>query len=136
LESLKKTWIYGLSSYHGNWQVGFHLGFWRGHPDPGVVYAGGYICFNLQRSEAEARALSSAADNLKEFDAWERYWPNETVETLSTKGAGDFRNQELLDFLFLMVRKDRFCEGILGKFEHTLHIALCELEKRLPLHTA
>jgi hypothetical protein len=77
LESLKRRWIYGLSSYHNNWQVGFHLGFWRGYPDPGLVYAGGFICFKLQRSEAEARALSSSAESLKEFDAWKRYWPND-----------------------------------------------------------
>lgn len=46
LESLKKRWIYGLSSYHGNWQVGFHLGFWRAHPDPGVVSVQQPYCLN------------------------------------------------------------------------------------------
>jgi PD-(D/E)XK nuclease superfamily len=72
-ESLKKEWIYGLRTHHGNWQVGFHLGFWRGDPLPGVVYAGGYICFNLKDPKAQAEALARAAKYLGTADKWKRY---------------------------------------------------------------
>lgn len=80
LESLKKGWIYGLRCHHCNWQVGFHLGFWHGYPVPGVVYAGGYICFNLndpQNPHAQTEALSCASKRLETQDKWNRYAPNE-----------------------------------------------------------
>ena len=80
LESLKKGWIYGLRCHHCNWQVWFHLGFWHGYPVPGVVYAGGYICFNLedpQNPDAQTEALSRAGERLETHDTWNRYAPNE-----------------------------------------------------------
>jgi PD-(D/E)XK nuclease superfamily len=79
LDSLKKGWIYGLRCHHGNWQVGFHLGFWHGYPDPGVVYAGGLLGFYLkdpQNAAAHAQALSSAAERLETADAWKQYAPS------------------------------------------------------------
>jgi hypothetical protein len=72
-ESMKKEWIYGLRTHHGNWQVGFHLGFWRGDSLPGVVYAGGYICFNLKDPKAQAEALARAAKYLETADTWKRF---------------------------------------------------------------
>ena len=72
-ESLKKEWIYGLRTHHGNWQIGFHLGFWRGDPIPGVVYAGGYICFNLKDPKEQREALACAASLLKTADKWKWY---------------------------------------------------------------
>jgi hypothetical protein len=60
LDSLWRGWIYGLRCHHGGWQVGFDLGFWHGYPDPGVVYAGGLLCFCLkdpQNAAAHAQAL-------------------------------------------------------------------------------
>ena len=54
-------------------QNGFHLGFWRGDPLPGVVYAGGYICFNLKDPKAQAEALARAAKYLETADTWKRY---------------------------------------------------------------
>lgn len=72
-ESLKKGWIYGLRTHHANWQVGFHLGFWYGQPLSGVVYAGGYICFNLKDPKAQLEALAHAASYLKTADTWKRY---------------------------------------------------------------
>jgi hypothetical protein len=71
-ESLKKGWVYGLRTHHGNWQVGFDLGFWRGDPLPGVVY-GGYIGFNLKDPKEQARALGCAAKYLETADTWKRY---------------------------------------------------------------
>jgi hypothetical protein len=71
-ESLKKGWVYGLRTHHGNWQVGFDLGFWRGDPLPGVVY-GGYIGFNLKDPKEQVRALGCAAKCLEMADTWKRY---------------------------------------------------------------
>jgi hypothetical protein len=75
-ESLKKGWIYGLRTHHGNWQVGFHLGFWHDHPPSEVVYAGGYVCFNPsnhQNPNAQTQALSCAAKYLETAGTWKRY---------------------------------------------------------------
>src|ERR1700730_13910376 len=76
----------------------------------------------------------NAYDRMDDFEKINN-WLAETVETLSTRRAASFRNQELLDFLFLMVRKDRFCAGILGAYEASLDVAVCELKKQLPLRT-
>jgi hypothetical protein len=76
IDSLRKRWIYGLRCQHCDWQVGFHLGFWHGYPVPGVVYSGGYICFNLKDPKAQLEALASAAKELATSDTWKRY-PNE-----------------------------------------------------------
>jgi hypothetical protein len=75
-ESLKKGWIYGLRTHHGNWQAGFHLGFWHDHPPSEVVYAGGYVCFNPsnhQNPNAQTQALSCAAKYLETAGTWKRY---------------------------------------------------------------
>jgi hypothetical protein len=79
LESLKQGWIYGLRAHHGNWQVGFHLGFWHSHPEPGVVYAGGYLCFNLRDPKA-LQALSLTAKRLEMPETWNRYATNDFAQ--------------------------------------------------------
>jgi hypothetical protein len=79
LDSVRSGWIYGLRCHRGSWEVGFHLGFWHGYPDPGVVYAGGLIGFylkDLQNSPAEEQLLSSAANLLATPGTWKRHAPN------------------------------------------------------------
>lgn len=71
LQSLLAGWLYGLRCHHGNWKLGFHLGFWHEYPAQGVVYAGGIICLNVQpQDEARAKMLSVAAACLRGEGAW------------------------------------------------------------------
>src|SRR4051794_1724868 len=52
----------------------------------------------------------NAYDRIEDWDKAQR-WLEARIEILGRAGAESFQNQELLDFLFLMVRKERYCEG-------------------------
>lgn len=71
IRSLLAGWLYGLRCHHGDWKLGFHLGFWHGYPARGVVYAGGIICLNGQTPEdTRTKMLSAARACLNGGSAW------------------------------------------------------------------
>jgi hypothetical protein len=63
-------------------------------------------------------------------------WLEDIINTLHAKGPTSFQNQELLDFVFLMVRKDRFIDGLLASYEPILAAVILEFKKRVPLRSA
>ena len=94
----------------------------------------------LLTAEGEVRDLRALAQTVYAYDRMDDWvkindWLGETVQTLSNGGAVSIQSQDLLDFLFVMMRKDRFCEGLLEEYDPVLHIVVCELKKRLPLRT-
>jgi hypothetical protein len=86
----------------------------------------------------DVRALGLAVNAYERMTDWDKInaWLENMINTLHSKGTTSFQNQELLDFLFLMVRKDRFIDNFLLSYEPILNLVIYELQRRVPLRLA
>jgi len=83
----------------------------------------------------DVHALGQAVNAYNRMADWDKInqWLEDMTNTLHAKGPTSFQNQELLDFLFLMARKDRFIDNFLLSYEPTLNLVIYELQGRVPL---
>ena len=86
----------------------------------------------------DVHALAQAVNAYDRMNAWDKInaWFEYLLSTLHSKGPTSLQNQELLDFLFLMVRKDRFIDNLLASYEPVLNLVIYELQRRVPLRLA
>ena len=86
----------------------------------------------------DVHALGQAVNAYDRMTDWDKInqWLEDMINTLHAKGPTSFQNQELLDFVFLVVRKDRFIDNFLSSYENILNLVIQELQRRVPLRLA
>jgi len=86
----------------------------------------------------DVHALAQTVNAYYRMADWDEInqWLQDMINTLHAKGPISFQNQELLDFVFLMVRKDRFIDNFLLSYEPILNLVIYELQGRVPLRLA
>jgi hypothetical protein len=86
----------------------------------------------------DVHALGQTVNAYDRMTDWDKInaWLEHMINTLHSKGPTSFQNQELLDFLFLMVRKDRFIDNFVSSYEPILNLVIYELQRRVPLRSA
>jgi len=70
---------------------------------------------------------------IRGFDEGGNEWVEDHLPRLTRDGAAEFKTQELLDLLFLFVRKDRFAEGTLDDLVDEIEAIMSVLHERVDL---
>ena len=86
--------------------------------------------------EPDVVSLSHTVNGYKRirgFDEGGNEWVEDHLPRLTRDGAAEFKTQELLDLLFLFVRKDRFAEGTLDDLVDEIEAIMSVLHERVDL---